>query len=56
MVEYLGLEISPGKHEFLGADVVETSLQYLYSDGETWNFMDSEYFEQHAAGADVVGD
>lgn len=23
LVEYLGLEISPGKHEFLGADVVE---------------------------------
>jgi elongation factor P len=38
------------------ADVLEASLQYLYSDGELWHFMDSETYEQHTATADVVGD
>ncbi len=38
------------------ADVMETDLQYLYSDGEFWNFMDPESFEQIAADATAVGD
>lgn len=39
-----------------GADVVETSMQYLYSDGETWNFMNPDSFEQVAANQDAMGD
>ena len=31
------------------ADVVETKLQYLYSDGEMWHFMDTDSYEQVAA-------
>ena len=38
------------------ADVVDRSMQYLYSDGELWHFMEPETFEQYAAGANVVGD
>ncbi len=39
-----------------GADVLDIELQYLYSDGEFWHFMDSNSFEQHAADATAVGD
>ncbi len=38
------------------ADVVETEMQYLYSDGESWHFMDPESFEQFAADEVVVAD
>lgn len=31
------------------ADVVETKMQYLYSDGELWHFMDTDSYEQVAA-------
>jgi elongation factor P len=33
-----------------GADVIETSMQYLYSDGSEWFFMNPENYEQ--VGAD----
>jgi len=39
-----------------GADVVDTEMQYLYSDGEQWHFMAPETFEQHGAEATAVGD
>jgi len=39
-----------------GADVMDTSLQYLYSDGEFWHFMDPNSYEQIAADATAVGD
>jgi elongation factor P len=39
-----------------GADVVEVSLQYLYSDGESWHFMDPSSFEQYIADEAAVGD
>jgi len=32
------------------------NVQYLYSDGEIYNFMDNETFEQPAVRADVLGD
>ena len=38
------------------ADVMEIDLQYLYSDGEFWHFMNSTTFEQLGADAAVVGD
>ena len=38
------------------ADVMDTELQYLYSDGEDWHFMDSTSFEQYAVPTTVVGD
>ncbi|MDZ7809683.1 MAG: elongation factor P [Arhodomonas sp.] len=38
------------------ADVVETEMQYLYTDGEFWYFMDPETFEQQAANEAAVGD
>jgi len=37
------------------ADVMETSLEYLYTDGEHWHFMDPDSFEQVAADAKAVG-
>ena len=36
------------------ADVMEVSLQYIYSDGDMFHFMDEVTFEQHAAAADAV--
>ncbi len=38
------------------ADVLETTLQYLYTDGEFWHFMDPESFEQYAASEAAVAD
>lgn len=38
------------------ADVVDTDMQYLYSDGDAWHFMHPETFEQVAADANAVGD
>jgi len=38
------------------ADVMETDLVFLYSDGEFWHFMHPESYEQLAASADAVGD
>jgi elongation factor P len=38
------------------ADVMDVDLQYLYSDGEFWHFMDTRTFEQQAASAEAVGD
>jgi elongation factor P len=38
------------------ADVMDVDLQYLYSDGEFWHFMDPKSFEQQAAGANAIGD
>ena len=39
-----------------GADVVDTDMQYLYSDGESWNFMDPNTYEQVSADATAMGD
>ncbi len=39
-----------------GADVVDVDMQYLYSDGEFWHFMDPQSFEQQAADEKAVGD
>ena len=38
------------------ADVVDTQMQYLYSDGEFWHFMTPDTFEQYAADKNAVGD
>ncbi|MDX1608895.1 MAG: elongation factor P [Halofilum sp. (in: g-proteobacteria)] len=38
------------------ADVIETEMTYLYSDGEFWHFMDPDNFEQLAADQKAVGD
>jgi len=39
-----------------GADVVDTDMQYLYSDGEYWHFMQKDTFEQYQADAAAMGD
>jgi elongation factor P len=39
-----------------GADVVDTEMQFLYSDGELWHFMVGDTFEQHGADSNAVGD
>lgn len=39
-----------------GADVMETEMQFLYSDGEFFHFMNQDTFEQHAAPPAAVGD
>ena len=38
------------------ADIVEVEMDYLYNDGELWNFMDPESFEQIAADKTAMGD
>jgi elongation factor P len=39
-----------------GADVMDTELAYLYTDGEFWHFMNNETFEQIAADEKAVGE
>ena len=39
-----------------GADVIDKQMQYLYSDGAHWYFMDQESYEQIAADAKALGD
>lgn len=38
------------------ADVVDTDMQYLYTDGTTWHFMVPATYEQHEANEAAVGD
>ena len=38
------------------ADVVETDMQFLYSDGEHWHFMVQDTFEQYAADAKATAE
>ncbi len=38
------------------ADVIDTEMTYLYSDGEFWHLMDPENFEQIAADRNAVGE
>ncbi|MCL5260578.1 MAG: elongation factor P [Gammaproteobacteria bacterium] len=39
-----------------GADVIDVELQYLYNDGQMYNFMSPETFEQYTVAKDTVGD
>ncbi|MCB1588119.1 MAG: elongation factor P [Xanthomonadales bacterium] len=39
-----------------GADVMDTDMQFLYSDGEFWHFMQPESFEQLSADEVAVGE
>ena len=39
-----------------GADVIESNLRYIYTDGEQWHFMDEQNFEQYAVSATTIGD
>jgi len=39
-----------------GADVMDITMEYLYSDGEFWHFMEPNTFEQHQADQGVVGE
>ena len=41
---------------FQMARVENTPAQYLYPDGDMYNFMDTETFEQFAMTAEVLGD
>lgn len=38
------------------ADVVELDMQYLYTDGEMWHFMEPESYDQFAAGEAAVAE
>jgi elongation factor P len=40
---------------FESADVMEKEMEYLYTDGEFWHFMDPITFEQVAADAKAIG-
>ncbi len=39
-----------------GADVVDTDMQFLYTDGEYWHFMVPETYEQYQVNESAVGD
>ncbi|MBU3069353.1 elongation factor P [Aestuariicella sp. G3-2] len=38
------------------ADVMDHDMEYLYTDGEFWHFMEPNTFEQHQADSKAVGD
>ena len=42
--------------KFPQARIERRDMQYLYSDGELYNFMDTETFEQIALNEDAIGD
>ncbi len=42
--------------KFPAARIERKDMQYLYSDGDLYNFMDPESYEQIAIGQDVIGD
>lgn len=39
-----------------GADVMDRDMEYLYTDGEFWHFMEPDTFEQYQADANAVGE
>ncbi len=39
-----------------GADVMDLEMQYLYSDGDMWYFMDQNTYEQYEANESAVTD
>ena len=39
-----------------GADVMDRTMEYLYTDGEFWHFMEPDTFEQFQADEKAVGD
>ncbi len=39
-----------------GADVMDTDMEYLYTDGDFYYFMEPNTFEQHQADAKALGD
>ena len=45
-----------GNEQLDSADVTNQSVQYLYSDGDTFHFMNGDTFEQFEVSADLVGD
>jgi len=45
-----------GNEQVDSADVTGQTVQYLYSDGSTFYFMNEETFEQFEVPADLVGD
>ncbi len=45
-----------GNEQLQTADVTNLSVQYLYSDGNSFYFMNEETFEQFEISADLVGD
>jgi elongation factor P len=38
------------------ADVMERDMEYLYSDGEFWHFMEPDTYEQYQADKNAVGE
>lgn len=45
-----------GNEQLESADVTNQTVQYLYSDGSTFYFMNEESFEQFEIPADLIGD
>ena len=39
-----------------GADVMDVDMEYLYTDGDFWYFMDPNSFEQYQADKNAVGE
>lgn len=42
--------------KFENAFIERRNMQYLYLDGDLWNFMDEETYEQMAIGSELLGD
>ena len=45
-----------GQEKIEPAEVTTRTVQYLYTDGEKYYFMDPQSFEQYELGSDMVGD
>ena len=40
----------------VGADIAEIEVEYLYSDADTWHFMDQQTYEQLGISSQLVGE
>lgn len=58
-------DIQTGKtleHTFKSGETIEmvemdrSTMQFLYKDGDSYNFMDTETYEQAAIGTEIIGD
>ncbi len=45
-----------GNEQIQEADVANSSLQYLYQQGQAYYFMDQDNYDQHEVQADIIGE
>ena len=50
------MSVLPSNREVPAARIDRVDMQYLYEDGDLYNFMNVENYEQLALNKDIIGD